>query len=467
MKYQAAKNPRLYRLLIGPGLFLLSTVFPIDTIALAARASIGCVLWMGYWWVSLPVNAAVTALIPVCVNALFHVIPMDSVISCYFSEIVVLLLGANLISLSWEETGLDKRLAMKVLCVIGPRIEQQVITWFLLSVVLSMFLPNAVVCAILISIAVSMLKFSLGGDIAGNRISMLILAVIAWGAGVGGMGTPLGGAMNLIAVGYLEELLGQEFLYVDWVVRLCPIMAALVIVNIAYFLAIRPRNVTLGKTKEYFARQYHTLGLINRSETCSLVLFLIAGGLSFTRTLFATQLPALKPAYIFLICGMLTFFIRKQDGTPMLTWGIVEKRIEWNLLFLFAGGLAVGRMISDSGAADEIADALASAHLTGGFWTALIMVIFTVAMAEIASNTAAAAISLPVVISIISSLNMDPVPYIFLVSAAFNVANMLPTSVRAIPVGYGLSTSYLFKNGLVLTILDITVITVLGFLLLL
>lgn len=93
---------------------------------------------------------------------------------------------------------------------------------------------------------------------------------------------------------------------------------------------------------------------------------------------------------------------------------------------------------------------------------ALALVAFTVALAEIASNTAAAAISLPVVISVAEGLGLDPVPYVFLTAAAFNVANMLPTSIRAIPVGYGLSPSYLFKNGLALTVLDIAVITGMG-----
>ncbi len=309
-----------------PAFFVLVMVLPAGDLSPAQRASVGCVLWMGYWWITLPVSAAVTALVPVCINALFHVLPMEEVIGCYFSEIVVLLLGANFISLSWEETGLDKRLAMKVLCLIGPRAEQQIVVWFLLSVALSMFLPNAVVCAILISIAVSMLKFIFEGDVLRSPVGPLILAVTAWGAGIGGLGTPLGGAMNLIAVEYLEKLSGREFLYADWVVRLCPVLLVLSAVNMAYFMAICPRGAALGGTKEYFVRRYRALAPMDRDEMCSLVLFAAAAGLSFARGLFAGQLPALKPAYIFLICGMMTFFIPKRDAAPMLTWAKAEKR---------------------------------------------------------------------------------------------------------------------------------------------
>ena len=325
---------------------------------------------------------------------------------------------------------------------------------------------SLVVCAILVPIAASMLKFILKGDVAGHPISSIILAVIAWGAGIGGLGTPLGGAMNLISVDYLEDLLGHEFMYTDWIVRLLPVLALLVIVDIIYFMIIKPKGVALSGTKEYFKQLYRELPKMNRDEAWSLGLFLVATVLSFARELFADYLPALKPAYIFMICGMLTFFIPKKDKKPLLTWKVAEGKIGWSLLFLFAGGLAVGKMISDSGAATSIANVITGFDLDGGFVTILVLVAFTVLLAEIASNTAAAAISLPIVISVVQGLGLNPVPYVFVISAAFNVAYMLPTSIRAIPVGHGLAPSYLFKNGVVMTIVNILLISVAGYLLL-
>lgn len=456
------KSSKLVPLLIGPALFAVMLLLPLNGFNLTAKAAIGSVLWMGCWWITMPVAMAVTAFIPICVNALFQVLPMSGVISCYFSEIVVLLLGADLISASWEETGLDRRLSMKALCLIGPSATQQIIVWFLLSTVLSMFLPNAVVCAILVPIAASMLRFILDGDIMKSSISSIILAAIAWGAGIGGLGTPLGGAMNLISVEYLETLLGHEFMYVDWVVRLLPILAVLAAADILYFMIIKPKGMALNGSKEYFRQLYQELPKMSRDEAWSLGLFLVATVLSFTRELFAKYLPALKPAYIFLICGMLTFFIPKKDGEPLLTWKTAEHKIGWSLLFLFAGGLAVGKMISDSGAAAAIAGVITGFNLNGGFLTVLALVAFTVLLAEISSNTAAA-ISLPIVISVVQGLGLDPIPYVFVISAAFNVAYMLPTSIRAIPVGHGLSPTYLFEKGAVMTLISILLISVLGY----
>ena len=83
----------------------------------------------------------------------------------------------------------------------------------------------------------------------------------------------------------------------------------------------------------------------------ALALFAAATLLAFVRPLFEQWLPGLKPAYIFMLCGMLTFVLPKQNGAPLVTWEKAERSIGWNLLFLIAGGMAVGGMISDSGAA--------------------------------------------------------------------------------------------------------------------
>ena len=388
---------------------------------------------------------------------------MDGVISCYSSEIVILLLGADLIAITWSQTGLDKRIALKALCVIGPSATQQIVVWFLLAAIMSMVLPNAVVCAVLCPIAYSMLQYISTGSKSDHAIQAIILAAIAWAAGIGGLGTPLGGAMNLVAVEYLEQQMNGEFMYVDWIIRLFPILLVLMALDIAYLLMIKPKKIALNGTKEYFKQQYSEMPKLSRDELVSAVVFSAATLLAFCRELIAGYLPNLKPAYMFASFGFLMFLIPKENKEPFLKWGDAQKQIDWSLLILFAGGLAAGKLISDSSAAAALANTLAALNLTGGFVTILLFVAFTVIVAEVSSNTAAAAICTPVVISVVQALGLNAVPYIFITAAAFNVAYMLPTSIRAIPVGYGLEPSYLFRNGLVLTVSSIFAVSVIGY----
>ena len=117
---------------------------------------------MIYWWITRPVHIAVTALVPLLVVSLFSIVPISSVLSDYFSPIVVLLIGAGIIIACFTASGLDRRIAMLVLRLIGPSIRLQLVVWFVLSTLLSMFLPNAVVAATLCPIAAAMVRFSTG-----------------------------------------------------------------------------------------------------------------------------------------------------------------------------------------------------------------------------------------------------------------------------------------------------------------
>ena len=454
--------------LIGPALFLLcwlalpASIFPTA----ASRAAVGTVAWMAFWWITAPVDLAVTAFVPIGLNALFQMADMSAVIANYASETILLLLGASILTVSWEETGLDKRIAARFLSMVGSNLRNQIIFWFILCALLSAILPNAVVCAAVTPIAVSMLRYVGETDISKSRTGSLLLLTIAYATGVGGLASPLGGAMNLVTVEYLEELTGQEYMYTSWVIRFLPIMIVLITSNILMLLIGVKKSEELGGSKEYFVSQYKAMPKMSKEEAWSLGLFLLATALSFTRQLYQDFLPGLKPAYVFIICAIISFFIKKSDGTRLMIWKSTQKKIVWELMYVFAGGLAAGTLINKSGAANDIATLVANSNLSGGFGTVLAIVTLTVLLSDVTSNTATAAVAMPIVIGIIQGIGGNPIPYIYIASIGVNLSYMLPTSIRAIPVGYGLEPKYMLKKGIPFTIVVILLMSVLGYLLL-
>ena len=96
----------------------------------------------------------------------------------------------------------------------------------------------------------------------------------------------------------------------------------------------------------------------------------------------------------------------------------------------------------------------------------LVIVTLTVLLSDITSNTATAAVSIPIVISIINGIGKNPIPYIYIASIGVNLSYMLPTSIRAIPVGYGLNPKFMLKQGLLLTVIVIALMSALGYALL-
>lgn len=459
---------RIINLLIGPALFLLCGFFLPESLfgEFAARAAIGTIVWMAFWWITGPVDYAVTAFLPIALNALFQMTDMSSVISNYASETILLLLGASIITVSWEETGLDKRIAARFLGLIGDKLRSQIIFWFILSAALSSVLPNAVVCATMTPIAVAMLTYIGEGDIGNSRIGSKLLLTIAYAAGLGGIATPLGGAMNLVTVDYIQMLTGEEYIYMHWVVRFLPIVIVLVVLNILFMLRDVKKDESLGGSREFFIQEYKKMPPMKIEEKWSLILFVVATVLAFTRQLYQDILPGLKPAYAFIICGIVAFLIVDKDGNRVMVWKSAQKKIIWELIYIFAGGLAAGALISETGAAQSIGDAVANMGLTGGIATIFVIITVTLLMSDVTSNTATAAVAIPIVISIIQGIGLDPIPYIYIASIGVNLSYMLPTSIRAVPVGYGLSPKYMLKEGWKISVLIIITMTILSYVLL-
>lgn len=460
-------NKKNICLIIGPILFgilyflLPKNIFPTSE----ARAAVGTLAWMAFWWVTSPIDAAVVGFLPIGLNAIFEMTKMSDVISSYSSETILLLLGSMLLTISWEETGLDNRIAIKFMSLVGNNFKKQIVFWFCISAFLSAFIPNVVVCATIIPIAVSMLRYVGEGDISKSKVGSLLLLTIVYAVGIGGLASPLGGAMNLITVNYLEQLTSQEYMLSAWILRFAPIMLVLLVSNILFLLVISRKCKLKSQTKEYFAEQYKTLPQITREEILSLIIFLISVILAFTRQLYQEILPGLKPAYVFIIAAIIMFLINKKDGTRVMKWKSVQQKLHLDLLYVFAGGIALGTLINNTGAAANIGDLAIKLNIDGGFGTVFIIVLFTVLLSDITSNTATAAVAIPLVISIIQGIGKNPIPYIYIATIGINVSYMLPTSIRAIPVGYGLEPKYMLKKGIPLTIIVIMLMTIVSYLL--
>ena len=101
--------------------------------------------------------------------------------------------------------------------------------------------------------------------------------------------------------------------------------------------------------------------------------------------------------------------------------------------------------------------------LTGGIETIFAFTAFSTILTEVSSNTAAASIAIPIIQSIAEAIGLNVVPYILVTIVAVNCAYILPVSTRAIPIGYGLEPSELFKHGVLLSILNVLLTTFVGY----
>lgn len=464
----AGAGARLAHVLGAPALFLLLVAVPLPGVPYPVRGSLGLLIWMSWWWIAQPVHLAVTGFLPLAVLAVFNFQSVGDILPSYAEPLVILLIGANMLATLWSRWGLDRRIALVSLLGIGTGTRQQILAWFLVATVLSAILPNTVVAAAMMPIVVAMLRYLRIEDIGKSAFGSALLIAVAWGTSVGGSGTPMGGAPNLLTVQFLQQqLLGREFLFTTWVTHVMPLTVVTAAVAFVFMrFAFKPEMANVEGTHEYFRQQLKELGPMSAPEKWGLAFFVGATLLAFTRQLYASLLPDLTPAYAFLGFALLAFAVRHR-GEPLLTWEYAQPRMVWGLIYLFAGGTALGQILSQTGTAEFLANHLLGVARDGGFVAIATFVLATVVLTQITSNTAAVAIAVPITISTFQSLGVNPVPMVYIVAAAGNYGLMLPSSSGgpAIAAGYGVNLKKMFAAGLALTILTLATLVVGGYLL--
>jgi len=463
------RDRRTLHILAGPLIFLLLVLFPVASMPYPVRASLGLLVWMSWWWIFEPVNLAVTGFLPLVVLAIFNFLPVTAILPSYSQDLIFLLLGANILSTSWTRWGLDRRIALVSLIGVGTDTRRQIMIWFAIATFLSAFLPNTVVAAAMIPIVLAMLRFIGIEEIGASAFASALLIAIAWGTSVGGFWTPLGGAPNLLTIRLLQDsVIDHEYLFMTWVTRLLPFTIAIAIVSFIFMRsAFHPELDRVEGTRDYFSRELNGMGRLSAPEKWGLFLFLAATGLAFARDSYASLLPALNPAYAFLTCALLCFVIR-HHGEPLLKWDYAQSHMTWGLFYLFAGGAALGEILSGSGAAKFVADMLVPFAGAGGFRAVFVFSLMTMIITQITNNTAAVAIMVPITISTFHSLDVNPVPIVYIVTVAANCGLMLPSSAGgpAVAAGYGVDLKTMFSKGLVLATLLWIVILCVGYVLL-
>lgn len=450
----------------GPAAFLLLALAPVASVPYPVRASLGLLVWMSWWWVAEPVHLAVTAFLPVVVLALFNFLPVATILPAYSEPLVMLLIGANILATLWRRSGLDRRIALVALLGIGIGARQQVVAWFVIAGALSAVLPNAVVAATMMPIVLALMRFIGVEDAGKSAFGSALLIAVAWGTSIGGAGTPLGGAHNLLAIQFLERLTGHEYLFTTWLWRVLPLTLLLMVVSVVFIRrALRLEIERLDGSKAFFAQELHALGPMSGPERWGLALFGAAALLAFTRQLYAALAPGLAPAFIFLAFGVLAFAIRHR-GEPLLEWSYAETHMVWGLIYLFAGGSALGQVLSDTGTARFVAERLIPIAGGGGLLAVAVFTLLAAVVTQITSNTAAVAIVVPIAISTFQGLGLNPVPFVYIVTSAANCGLMLPSSSAgpAIAAGYGVNLKTMFRVGASLTALIWALLVVTGYL---
>lgn len=463
-------------LLLGPVAFAITAFAPAPA-GMSGEAWLvaGLVVWMAAWWMTEAVPLPVTAFLPFVCLPLAGVMTARETASAYYAPILFLLLGGAFIALAIERTGLHRRLSLAILKAIGSEGGQvRLLLAFMVSAaILSGLISNTSTTLIMMPMALAVLAGgaslqNVDGPDETNGIYGALPMGIAFAATIGGLGTIVGSPTNGIAVQLLNDMIGLEISFAQWMVFGMPIV--LIGVPMACLIIARVQKVNAHSFDVAAARKAiddHTAW--TPAEKRLVPIIAITFAFWMTRRWVAPYLPegSWTDGTIAVIAALVLFLL--PDGTrdggktrPLLNWREAD-RAPWGVILMFGGGLALAAGMQASGLADWLGQSLLPLETLPLVIVALAVAAMVILVTEFASNVATASAIIPVVASLAAGLGLGEAAILIAMPAALAASwgFILPagTGPNAIAWSTGrLRIEKLVRAGLVLDILGIFLI---------
>ena len=414
------------------------------------------------WWVAEAVPLGVTSVLPVVLFPVLGVTDVASAAAPYGSKYVFLFLGGFLIALALEQWNLHRRFALRILVAAGGNPRRLLGGFMIATAGLSMWISNTATTLMMLPIALSVLsKINLQHH---PRFPMALLLGTAYAANLGGIATLMGTPPNVAMAGLVEEHIGVTVPLLEWTLMALPFsVVMLLLVHVLLTRVLCPvgkAELQGGVVK--LRQELDALGAWTPAEKRVAWIFGSTALLWVCRRFIVVNTGmALDDTAVAMAAGVMLFLIpsgEPQSARTLLVWEDT-RRLPWDILLLFGGGLTLAGQLSEAGVLVAVADGLSALPsmsppvLVAGF------ILASLFLTEIMSNLALTVVMVPVVAQVAVSWGMDPLLLVVPVTMASSCAFMLPmaTPPNAIVFGSGqLSMSNMVRVGLVLNVVAAT-----------
>ena len=359
------KARRTIGLFLAPAVFLIFLLLPLDMDGNQQKLA-AALLFVIVLWITEAVPIPIGGLLGIALIVLIGVAPVDDVIAPFGSSTIFVFIGAFILAQAMLRHGVARRFAFRMLAMpgVGKSTVRTVITFGLITCLLSAFVSNTATVAMLLPTALAILGTiaNLMDDQSDGeldptklRVGVALMLMLAYGASVGGLLTPVGSPPNLIGRGLIEEATGEKISFLEWVLAALPICAAMFVALCAILLLLnRPEVKRLEGVEDYVAAERSKMGPQSRKERNTLIAFgvavtlwiapgivaIIAGDES---QIYSDVTDRLDEGVVAILAASLLFLLpvnwAKREFT--LTWS-EAKDIDWGTILLFGSGIIFG-----------------------------------------------------------------------------------------------------------------------------
>ncbi|EOD5129123.1 DASS family sodium-coupled anion symporter [Vibrio parahaemolyticus] len=411
---------------------------------------ISILVFVAILWLTEAIHVSITALLIPMLAVFLGVFNTQTALNNFSNSIIFLFLGGFALAAALHKQKLDQALADKVLLIARGRMSVAVFMLFGVSAGLSMWISNTATAAMMLPLVLGVMTKL---DAKKNHNTFLfVLLGIAYSASIGGIATLVGSPPNAIAAAEV----GLNF--TEWMKLGLPI--SLILMPIAILVLY---TMTKPDLSHKFELDHKPVEWTN-GKMVTLAIFL----LTVTLWIFSKPINTMLGGFAKFDTLVAIGAILLLGASRAVEWKDIEKTTDWGVLILFGGGICLSNVLKATGTSVFLAHSLTGfLEQAGVLLTILSVVAFVVFLTEFASNTASAALLVPVFATIAEALGLSPVILSALIAVAASCAFMLPvaTPPNAIVFGTGhIKQKEMMRIGFVLNIACIGALTLFAWL---
>ncbi|EJG1817258.1 DASS family sodium-coupled anion symporter [Vibrio parahaemolyticus] len=411
---------------------------------------ISILVFVAILWLTEAIHVSITALLIPMLAVFLGVFNTQTALNNFSNSIIFLFLGGFALAAALHKQKLDQALADKVLLIARGRMSVAVFMLFGVSAGLSMWISNTATAAMMLPLVLGVMTKL---DAKKNHNTFLfVLLGIAYSASIGGIATLVGSPPNAIAAAEV----GLNF--TEWMKLGLPI--SLILMPIAILVLY---TMTKPDLSHKFELDHKPVEWTN-GKMVTLAIFL----LTITLWIFSKPINTMLGGFAKFDTLVAIGAILLLGASRAVEWKDIEKTTDWGVLILFGGGICLSNVLKATGTSVFLAHSLTGfLEQAGVLLTILSVVAFVVFLTEFASNTASAALLVPVFATIAEALGLSPVILSALIAVAASCAFMLPvaTPPNAIVFGTGhIKQKEMMRIGFVLNIACIGALTLFAWL---
>jgi sodium-dependent dicarboxylate transporter 2/3/5 len=362
----------------------------------------------------------------------------------FASPIIYLFFGGFALAAALHVQKLDRKIALKILSLSGGKLSTAVLLIFGVTAFLSMWISNTATTAMMLPLALGILTQVDSKEDRGTFV--FVLLGIAYSASLGGLGTIVGSPPNAIAAKALD------IAFVDWMKFGIPMMLILLPVLLgAMYLFLKP-NLNRTMTLQQDETIHWT-----KPRVLTIIVFIVAA----VSWILSKQIGAAvgiedTDAVVALLAAVAVVSL------GLVSWKQVSDNTDWGVLMLFGGGIALSNVLKVSGASLVLGETVANGLQTAPLLVVMLAIsAFIIFLTEFASNTASAALLVPVFAAIAEHMGIPSEVLVLIIGIGASCAFMLPvaTPPNAIVFGTGLiKQTEMVRTGVILNIISTVIV---------